>query len=173
VNKTVTPTDPLAALHDIHMPPPIGWWPPAPGWWILLTLTLILITSLCWWLRRRKQARRSSPVSKQQIVAAANMEVDQLAEDIESGLIPGRAVADLSCLLRRVAIQLAASHGDTNDVAGLIGEAWLRWLDNHWDRDDFSHGVGRELLDAPYSSTSDTDMSALLSLTRAWLEKQS
>jgi len=172
MNKAVTPGDPLAALHDIHMPPPIGWWPPAPGWWLLFTLALILFASLFWWLRHRKQAQRSSSVTTQQIVAAANMELDRLAKDIETGLMPGRTIADLSRLLRRAAIQLAASRNDTNDVAGLTGEAWLCWLDNHWDRDDFSHGVGRELLEAPYNSQSDVDMSALLSLTRAWLEQQ-
>ena len=31
------PTDPLAELRDIHLPPEIGWWPPAYGWWILIT----------------------------------------------------------------------------------------------------------------------------------------
>ena len=36
------PTDPLAELRDIHLPPEIGWWPPAYGWWILITALLTL-----------------------------------------------------------------------------------------------------------------------------------
>jgi len=174
MNRVASPTDPLAALHDIHLPPPIGWWPPAPGWWLLLALTMVLTASLFWWLHRRgmRQHHPSSMTAKQ-IVAAASLEMDRLTEDMEAGLAPRQAVAGGSRLLRRVAIQLAVLRGDTNDVAGLTGEAWLRWLDAQWDRDDFSQGVGRELLDAPYRHKLDIDPSALLSLARTWLEKQS
>jgi len=174
MNEVINLIDPLAALHDIHLPPSIGWWPPAPGWWLLLVLAMVLIASLFWWLRRRgMQQHRSSPITVKQIVAAANMEMDRLAEDIGAGLAPRQAAADGSRLLRRVAIQLAILRGDTNDVAGMTGEAWLCWLDAQWDRDDFSQGVGRELLDAPYRHKLDVDLSALMSLSRTWLEKQS
>ena len=36
------PTDPLAELRDIHLPPEIGWWPLAYGWWILITVLFTL-----------------------------------------------------------------------------------------------------------------------------------
>lgn len=174
MNKVASPGNPLAALHDLHLPPPIGWWPPAPGWWLLLILVMVWTASLFWWLRRRRMQRsRPSPVTVRQIVAAANLELDRLAENTGSGLAPRQAAADGSRLLRRVAIQLAVLRGDTNDVAGLTGEAWLRWLDTQWDRNDFSQGAGRELLDAPYRHKRDIDLPALLSLTRTWLEKQS
>lgn len=174
MNEVINLTDPLAALHDIHLPPPIGWWPPAPGWWLLLVLVMVLIVSLFWRLhRRRMQQHRPSPITVKQIVAAASLEMDRLAEDIEAGLVPRQAVADGSRLLRRVAIQLAVLRGDTNDVAGMTGEAWLRWLDAQWNRDDFSQGVGRELIDAPYRHELNINPSALLSLSRTWLEKQS
>ncbi len=174
MNKAVIPANPLAALRDIHLPPPIGWWPPAPGWWLLLAMAMVLIVFLFWRLRRcGMQRHRSSPTTARQIVAAASLEMERLAEDIEAGLAPRQAVVGESRLLRRVAIQLAALRGDANDVAGLTGEAWLRWLDDQWDRDDFSQGVGRELIDAPYRHTFDIDLSALLSIARAWLVKQS
>ena len=32
----MNPQDPLAALHPLRTPEPIGWWPLAPGWWVLL-----------------------------------------------------------------------------------------------------------------------------------------
>ncbi|MFE8069547.1 DUF4381 domain-containing protein [Marinobacteraceae bacterium S3BR75-40.1] len=53
--------DPLAALKDIHLPPPVGFWPPAPGWYVLVLLALVLAGLLAWGLfrlRRRRQWRQ-------------------------------------------------------------------------------------------------------------------
>ncbi len=178
MNKAISPANPLAALHDIHLPPPIGWWPPAIGWWLLLMLTLLCTTSLFWWLRRRRmQRQRPTSMTVKQLVTAANLELGRLAEDTGSGLAPRQAITDASRLLRRVAVQLAALRVDANanasNVAGLTGDAWLRWLDAQWDRNDFSQGAGRALIDAPYRHTLDIDPSALLPLIREWLDKQS
>jgi len=174
MNKAISPANALAALRDIHLPPPIGWWPPAIGWWLLLALAMIWIAALFWWLRRRRMRQQCpSSITTKQLVAAAKLELDRLAEDIKAGLAPRQAAANASRLLRRVAIQLAVLRADTNDVAGLTGETWLRWLDAQWDRNDFSQGVGQALIDAPYRHTLNIDLSALLPLIRAWLEKQS
>lgn len=53
----MNPQDPLAALHPLREPLPVGWWPPAPGWWILLTLLAISIVIISWILLRRRKAR--------------------------------------------------------------------------------------------------------------------
>jgi len=171
MNKAINPTGPLAALHDIHMPPAVGWWPPAPGWWLLLTLVLIAAIAMLW--QRRRLIQRPTPVTAEQIVVAAKQELDQLAKALEAGFSPPQATAELSRLLRRTAIQLTVSRGGKDAVAGLTGEAWLGWLDACWDRDDFHRGAGRMLLDAPYRHAPDIDMPVLLALARSWLEKQS
>jgi len=60
-NPVSQDTDPLAGLHDIHMPEAIGWWPPAPGWWLLLGLVFISIAALFFY-RRWNASRNNRPV---------------------------------------------------------------------------------------------------------------
>ena len=48
----------LARLHDIRLPPPVGWWPLAPGWWVLFALLLVVImVALALEYRRRRTVR--------------------------------------------------------------------------------------------------------------------
>src|SRR5262245_52349452 len=48
----------LARLHDIVVPPAVGWWPPAPGWyWLLgfavLAALALLLHGFAVWQRNR------------------------------------------------------------------------------------------------------------------------
>ena len=52
----MNPQDPLAALHPLREPLPIGWWPPAPGWWLLAGLALAALLLLAWHALRRYRA---------------------------------------------------------------------------------------------------------------------
>ncbi len=170
--------DPLAELRDIHLPEAIGWWPVAPGWWLLLALIIIFIAALFYYLRWRKnQKNRPVVFSTQQVMQAAQLEfsaIEQVHTEAENKSDDHMRliVADISQLLRRSAVQLNHSPGA---VAGLTGDAWLSWLDERWDRDDFSQGAGRILIDAPYRNdfSHADDLDDLLSLCRAWLEQQS
>lgn len=107
-------------LRDIHGLDPVPWWPLAPGWWLLAVLMVLLALLLVmlvknlrhyppgsWrrdaWVRLRRLKNRSS-----------TMPVEQLA-------------GELSELLRRIAV---ARHG-RDQAAGLAGEQWLRWLQEH------------------------------------------
>jgi len=160
--------DPLAGLRDIHLPEPISWWPPAPGWWLLLGLVLLLTVALLWWLRRRKQQQEEpKQFPPSEIIDQALSELDALQADAAKG---GQTMlADLSSLLRRVAIRL---HQEDASIAGLSGDYWLQWLDAQWDKDAFSHGAGRPLHDAPYQRHGQVDIKALLQLVRQWIEAQ-
>jgi len=174
-------TDPLADLRDIHLPEAIGWWPLAPGWWLLLGFIIILIAALFYYLRWRKvQKNRPVIFSTQQVMKAALLELETIEQrhmesEESSNDHLRRTVADISQLLRRSARQLTALNNDANAVAGLTGSAWLSWLDRRWDRDDFSQGAGRILIDAPYRNdfSHRNDLSELFSLCRTWLELQS
>jgi len=160
--------DPLAGLRDIHLPEPVSWWPPAPGWWALLVLALLCMAALFWWLKKRKSRQ---PIPKQfspsEIVGQALSELNALQEKTDDHR--HAVLADLSALLRRVAIRL---HQDDASIAGLSGDAWLVWLDEQWDDDAFSHGAGRSLLDAPFQPRGEVDVEALLQLVRRWIEAQ-
>ncbi len=160
--------DALAGLRDIHLPEPVSWWPPAPGWWILLGLVLLVVAALVWWLRRGKQQQATpKQFSQSDIIEQALLELDSLQEQTDDD---GHAVlADLSALLRRVAIRL---HQDDASIAGLSGDGWLIWLDKQWDNDAFSCGAGRLLLDAPFQRRGEIDIEAQLRLVRQWIEVQ-
>ncbi|WP_456374643.1 DUF4381 domain-containing protein [Thiolapillus sp.] len=152
--------DPLAQLKDIHLPPAIGWWPPAPGWWLLALLAVGSMIWLGWYLRRRA----SRPNLSREAQAALH---DIHAAWLEHGN-DARLAGDLSALLRRMAIS-ACPH---TDVAGLTGEAWLRWLDAGLEGEAFEKGIGRVLLESAYRpDVRLEDPEALLALVRRWLEQ--
>jgi len=142
-------------LRDIHLPDPIGWWPLAPGWWILLIGIPVLIFALVWLWRflRRKTPRK---------LALAELEaIAKSAEDNRG------QVRQIAILLRRTALSVYPRA----DVAGLVGEEWLDFLDNPLKRKDFSEGAGRLLIEAPYRREVDTDLDALFALCREWVKR--
>jgi len=125
-------------LRDLHLPAEIGWWPLAPGWWVLIGLA---VTALAWfaWLRflawRANRARR---IALRELTSIdqryrQNEDVQQLAKD-------------LSELLRRGLL----AYAPRQVVAGLTGDAWLRWLDRGLEEPLFEKGAGRMLSSLPY-----------------------
>jgi len=167
--------DPLAGLHDIHLPPPVSWWPPAPGWWLLLVLVLLTTAALFWWLNRRKKQRSKNKVfSQREMIDQALIELENLASGNGDTDV---LAADLSGLLRRVAMRLDVERNDSEqsgqDIAGLSGDAWLQWLDGRWEKDAFSHGAGHQLIDAPYRRDGQAaDLANLIHISREWLQAQ-
>jgi len=168
--------DPLAELHDIHLPEAIGWWPLAPGWYLLLIIVLLFIAATYYFWRWRKMQKHQPIVfSNQDVIQAAMLELDSIEQ---SDADNRQRLADISQLLRRCALQLTrlnhvASTADY-DVAGLTGKAWFSWLDSRWQRDDFRQGAGRLLIDAPYRNAGieDADVFELCCISRAWLKSQ-
>jgi LPXTG-motif cell wall-anchored protein len=140
-------------LRDIHLPAPIGWWPPAPGWWLALLALVLLAAGLAWLVRRRRRTA---------VVRLALRELETLRTD--AGLTPNQRLQKLSILLRRVCLSVYARE----DVAGLTGEAWLRWLDRPFKTPRFAE-AGRPLIDAPYRPSGAADAERLLRLCCDWL----
>lgn len=68
--------------------------------------------------------------------------------------------ATLSTFLRRLAMRT------TPAAATLSGEAWLGHLDAQLASAEFSQGVGRALVDAPYRAHAEMDAPALIALAR-------
>jgi len=150
------------ALRDIHLPEAIGIWPPAPGWWLVPLLLLALLAVLYLLYRVYRRITRKTvygQVAKLLNEIAENSEVDNLQKT--------RA---LSKILRRAAMSIDYS----SDVAGLSGEAWLKYLDQSIPGEAFSAGAGRLLIEAPYRNIlpQAADVTALLGLCRQWLEAQ-
>lgn len=147
----------LNNLHDIHAPPPVSWWPPAPGWWLLLGL-LVLALALWWW-RRRTHGWRHYALRELQVLEAEF----QASADVISG------VTRLSALLRRVALTVRPAA----NVAGLTGDAWLKFLDESAGMQQFNSAIGRMLTSAPYARAQVVELPALITLARAWVKKVS
>ena len=151
-------TNPLADLRDIHLPEPVSWWPPAPGWWLLAALSLVVIAGLLWlWRYRRRQTPRR--------VALA--ELTRLRADFQRDGDGAAIAAGISTLLRR----LALAHFPRTQVAGLVGDAWLQFLDRSGGDNQFSAGPGRALIRASYRPTEAFEIEALLNVAEAWIKR--
>lgn len=153
-------------LRDIHLPAPIGWWPPALGWWLLAALVLasVALYALHYYRARHKRAALRALTG----VRAA----------LEQGAEPVACLQFLSTVLRRFAMTSVARARPAvaePDVAGLIGERWLRYLDGRWAKTEFSAGLGRQLLAAPYARPNSIEREQAIELTAlctAWLAAQ-
>ncbi|MCK4508782.1 MAG: DUF4381 domain-containing protein [Desulfuromonadales bacterium] len=153
-------------LRDIHLPPAISWWPPAPGWWLLL-FGVILLIAVGYTFRQQRQRRHLRRLALSQL--------DELERQYDEHTNPRQLLQGLSRLLR----QAAQLHFPQSNCAGLVGEAWLDFLDQRpndksFSQGDksFSQGVGRLLADGPYLPlNTEIDSAALLSLCRNWLKQ--
>jgi hypothetical protein len=153
-------------LRDIHLPGAISWWPPAPGWWLLLVLVLVglALYGVHYYRGRHKRV--------------ALRAVTRVRTALEQGAEPVACLQNVSTILRRFAMTSVAGAKDSVaalDVPGLIGERWLKYLDGRWERTEFSAGLGRQLLAAPYARPNSIERSKALELTglcAAWLAAQ-
>ena len=145
-------------LRDVHEGIAPEWWPPAPGWWLMAALSLVVIAGLLWlWRNRRRQTPRR--------VALA--ELTRLRGDFQRDG-DGTAIAvGISTLLRR----LALTHFPRSQVAGLVGDAWLQFLDRTGGNNQFSAGPGRALIRAPYRPTEAFEIEALLNVAETWIKR--
>ena len=103
-------------LRDLHLPEMIGWWPLAPGWRFLIALLVaglgyLLYQSFAKW--RRNAARR-----------IALRELARIQHGYKDGVDEISLAIELSELLRRTML----AYAPRNEVAGLTGRSWLRWL---------------------------------------------
>jgi len=150
-------------LRDIHLPGSIGWWPPAIGWWLLMALVLVGLALYAVHYYRARHKR------------AALKAMTRVRAALEQGAEPVACLQFLSTILRRFAMTSVARVAGGPDVAGLIGERWLSYLDGRWTRTDFSAGLGKRLLVAPYARPNSIERGTALELTAlctAWLAAQ-
>ena len=127
------------ALRDIHGLDAVSWLPLAAGWWYLLGLViavLLLAGVRNWliyhgpWLGWRGDARR---------------QLRQLKKALAKGE-PREIAGQLSELLRRIAM----ARSGRREAAGITGDAWLLWIEEHDDSGFDWRTRGKILLVAPY-----------------------
>jgi len=127
-------------------PPPVSMVPQTAGWWVL---GLAVIATLCVFGLRTYRAYQRNAYRR-----AALWEIDAAGTDMTA----------LSSILKRTA--LAAY--PRRDVAGLSGDAWLRFLDDTVSSTAFTAGVGKALATAPYQQEAVAEP-ALIALVKSWV----
>ena len=137
-------------LRDIHAAAAPSWWPPAPGWWLLVAIVVALLIFVSLFAIRKIRLRNA----RRRLLAEFDRAVDATRDQ------PPLLAATLSRFLRRA--QLLHSPR----AATLSGNAWLEHLDQQSGSNEFSVGVGRALVDAPYRAHADFDAPALIALAR-------
>jgi len=137
-------------LRDIHLPPAPGWWPPAPGWWIVALVTGALLAWLIVYLYRKYLQRRYR--------RTVLRELDACIAGARSD--PAALATQLSAFLRRL-----DKRGGTA-ASALPGERWLEHLDQRNASDEFTRGIGRVLIEAPFRQAMSYDAPALIALVR-------
>ena len=150
-------------LRDLHLPDAIGWWPLAPGWWAIIAVAAVTIAYVSWrWYR----AWQFNSPRRHALRELARFEAEYLEHRDPVAL--GK---QLSELLRRGML----AYAPREEVAGLTGDAWLRWLDQGMSVPYFHTEGGKSLLTLPYRDPdgdfADVDVNALLSAVRTRLSE--
>jgi hypothetical protein len=157
----LTDAEPLAGLHEIVLAEPVSLLPQTIGWWILLAMG---IGALAWLgvvqtrRHRRDRYRR-----------AALAELDALQGRYRNGG-GGEILVALPALLKRTA--LAAY--PRSEVAALVGDAWLDFLDRTGGGGGFVDGPGRRLPELAYVDAvapPDEEIGGLFDLVRRWIRE--
>lgn len=153
---TLTPQqlEQLAQLKDIQLPDAVSWWPPAMGWWLLMALFLLVVSILIYFVISHFVMRRL------RLRKAALAELAALNDDD-----PIAFVADLSALLRRIALQRGEA------VATLSGTAWAQYL----SKDEIiSQDDARHFADAPYvNPNTKPSTQTLRQAAEQWIRRNS
>lgn len=145
-------------LRDIHLPDPVGWWPLAPGWWLLAGLMLAMIAWLFWRWRQQKRGEHA--------LELALHELERLQG--KHGKNTKDLLRELSVLLRRVAI----SQYGRQQVSGLTGAAWVKFLDDRAGKTLFAGKLAHLLTEVPYRPETQAETTALLQAIRQWIRLQ-
>lgn len=146
--------DPLAELHDIQMPEPVGWWPPAPFWWVIIALLLaLLLTGIFLSVRRyRRNAYRREAL--------------RCLEQLSTNRITPERV---NRILKAAAISAFGRH----TCAALHGQAWLDFLRRTAPgaasalNSDSSEALGT----ASYQANPSYHPDELLLAAKSWIKK--
>lgn len=152
----------MEQLHDIEGLDPISPWPLAIGWWICIGFGILLLGSGIWLLKRRLAYLRSW-----------QRDAFKKLDHLEQNLSPSNSmetVAFLSEYLRRIALH----RYPRNECAGLVGDAWLKWLKAHDPKQFNWTEKAKALSEIPYAPTdaaapSEQNIKELIQAIRNWV----
>ncbi|RTR36815.1 DUF4381 domain-containing protein [Shewanella canadensis] len=142
----------LASLKDIQTPEVIASWPIAYGYWVTLGLIIMAITVIFYLAKRRRLY-----AAPKRIVIAELKELDPNHRELSS---------HVNTLIKRAAM----SYLPREQVAGLEGETWHRWMNTQVKQPDPQLQV---LLDKRYQreGLASGEGPVLKTLAHQWLKE--
>jgi uncharacterized protein YfaT (DUF1175 family) len=151
----------LKQLHDIAGLDPISWWPLSTVSWICLSSAILLLASLAYYVARRVAFKRSWKNDTFEKLATLEKNLSETTAK-ETAII-------LSEYLRRIALRRFTR----KECAGLVGDAWLKWLTVHDPKGFDWEQKGSFLMDAPYAPAevmlSTSQIKDLIQAIRNWV----
>ncbi|MDP1836521.1 MAG: DUF4381 domain-containing protein [Chlamydiales bacterium] len=129
----------MQQLHDIEGIDAISPWPLAIGWWIVIACAVLMLASGAWMLRRHLAYLRSWKRD-------TFMRLDSLEQNLSPDT-SWEAMTFLSEYLRRIVMR----RFPRNECAGLVGDAWLKWLREHDPQQFDWTDKGKLLIQIPYA----------------------
>ncbi|MGF1615567.1 MAG: DUF4381 domain-containing protein [Gammaproteobacteria bacterium] len=153
-----------AELRDIRGLDPAPWWPPTIIGWLLIAGLLLASVAVFVWSQRRRRARGRW----RQEAALGLHQLQARLEDISAHEAAGELGEWLRCI--------AMAYRGRRVCAGLVGEAWLAWLEAHDPHGFPWRRAGRCLLEWPYApsspeGSSGTDLAPLIRAAESWLDR--
>lgn len=149
--------DPLANLHPLRTPEPLGWWPLAPGWWLLMALIGLALVAAAVWLLRRHRANAYRRTALQQLQALRDRQ--QREPD------PLVFLASLNGLLKSVALRTFGQR----TVAAASGAEWVAFLNRTAPADI---AFDPALANAQYRpETPEVDLDRLGDMAALWIRR--
>lgn len=129
----------LEQLHDIQGLDLISRWPLAVGWWVVIVLGAIALSGIVYGIVRKVAFIRSWKNDTMQKLA-------YLEKNLSDATARETAIV-LSEYLRRIALRRFSRE----ECAGLIGEAWLKWLTAKDPKGFDWEKKGALLIEVPYA----------------------
>jgi len=129
----------IQQLHAIEGLDAISHWPLAIGWWVLIACALLALGSALWLLSCRLKYLKSWKRD-------ALKRLDSLERNLSLST-SGETIAFLSEYLRRIAMR----RFPRKECAGIVGDAWLKWLKEQDPKQFNWTEKGRPLIEIPYA----------------------
>lgn len=151
----------MEQLHDIEGLDAISMWPLAIGWWLLILASMFMMGLIGWFLGRWFAFKFSWKNDTFQKLAMLEKNLSE-ATARETLIL-------LSEYLRRIALRRFSR----SECAGLVGEAWLKWLAEYGPKQFDWKTNGALLLEVPYAQA-DCNLSVnqikdLIKAVRNWV----
>lgn len=129
----------MEQLHDIEKIDAISYWPLAIGWWVAIACGILVFGCAIWLLKSRLTYLKSWKRD-------TFRKLDSLEKNLSSSTA-GETIAFLSEYLRRIAMR----RFPRKECAGLVGDAWLKWLKTNDPKQFDWTEKGKLLIEIPYA----------------------